>query len=53
MALFIAGLALEGPMLDAAKLGTLSGSVVAALLGMALLIWRLPQEELPRTTTAA
>jgi NhaA family Na+:H+ antiporter len=37
MALFIAGLAFgEGPFLDAAKLGVLSASAVAALLGLAL-----------------
>jgi Na+:H+ antiporter, NhaA family len=45
MALFIAGLALEGPALDAAKLGTLAGSLVAAALGMTLLAWRLPPKE--------
>ncbi len=43
MALFIAGLALAGPELDAAKVGVLSGSVVAAALGMTLLVWRLPR----------
>ncbi|HVS10606.1 MAG TPA: Na+/H+ antiporter NhaA [Planctomycetota bacterium] len=43
MALFIAGLALEGPELDAAKVGVLSGSVVAAGLGAGVLVWRLPK----------
>jgi NhaA family Na+:H+ antiporter len=43
MALFIAGLALEGPMLDAAKVGILTASAVAAALGMALLVKILPK----------
>lgn len=43
MSLFIAGLALEGPLLDAAKVGILSGSALCAILGMALLRWLLPQ----------
>ena len=42
MALFIAGLALEGALLDAAKLGILAGSAVSAALGMALLFRLLP-----------
>lgn len=37
MALFIAGLAIQGPLLDAAKVGILAGSAVAATIGMALL----------------
>lgn len=37
MALFIASLALEGAMLDAAKVGVLGASVIAALSGMTLL----------------
>jgi NhaA family Na+:H+ antiporter len=37
MALFIAGLALSGDALDAAKVGVLAGSVVCGALGMALL----------------
>ncbi len=37
MALFIAGLALKGPALDASKVGILVGSAVAAIVGMALL----------------
>jgi NhaA family Na+:H+ antiporter len=40
MALFIAGLALEGELLDAAKVGILGGSTLAALLGAALLLPR-------------
>ncbi|WLD14396.1 Na+/H+ antiporter NhaA [Planctellipticum variicoloris] len=43
MSLFIAGLALQDPLLDAAKVGILSGSAVCATLGMALLRWLLPQ----------
>ena len=43
MALFIAGLALEGDALDAAKVGVLGGSLVAALLGVVILIATLPK----------
>jgi NhaA family Na+:H+ antiporter len=54
MSLFIAGLALDGPPLDAAKIGTLTGSVVSAALGMGLLAWRLPREKsLPRSAASA
>jgi NhaA family Na+:H+ antiporter len=54
MSLFIAGLALEGPALDAAKLGTLAGSALSAALGMSLLAWRLPRKEsLPRARDGA
>ena len=38
MALFIAGLALEGALLDAAKVGILIGSSLSAMLGIALLL---------------
>ncbi len=38
MALFIADLALEGPALNAAKVGVLGASAVAAVLGMAALV---------------
>jgi NhaA family Na+:H+ antiporter len=41
MALFIAGLALEGPMLDAAKIGILAASLLAAIAGMLLLRFSL------------
>ncbi len=37
MALFIAGLAISGPELDAAKVGILAGSAVAGTIGMILL----------------
>lgn len=39
MSLFIAGLAFEAPILNAAKLGILSGSALSAILGSSLLIW--------------
>ena len=42
MALFISGLALEGEVLDVAKLGVIGGSALAGLLGMGLLLWLLP-----------
>jgi NhaA family Na+:H+ antiporter len=42
MALFIADLALQGDTLDAAKVGVLGASAVAATIGMLVLIWRLP-----------
>jgi NhaA family Na+:H+ antiporter len=43
MALFIAGLALDGPTLDAAKVGILGASAVAAILGMMVLTSLLPK----------
>ena len=43
MALFIAGLALQGGLLDAAKIGILSGSLISAVLGMLLFIITLPK----------
>ena len=43
MALFIAGLALEGPQLDAAKVGILEGSLISAVLGMGILLHLLPR----------
>jgi NhaA family Na+:H+ antiporter len=39
MSLFIAGLAFDWSVLNAAKLGILSGSALSAMLGGALLIW--------------
>jgi NhaA family Na+:H+ antiporter len=47
MSLFIAGLALQGPLLEEAKVGTLAGSAVSAALGCLLLMWALPH---PRDT---
>jgi NhaA family Na+:H+ antiporter len=43
MALFIADLALTGPLLDEAKIGILSGSVLSAALGMAILMRTTPK----------
>lgn len=45
MSLFIAGLALADAQLDAAKIGILAASALAAVLGMALLIWLSPRQE--------
>jgi Na+/H+ antiporter NhaA len=42
MALFISGLALDGQALDAAKVGVLGASAVAAALGVSLLLATLP-----------
>jgi NhaA family Na+:H+ antiporter len=42
MALFVAGLALEGPALEAAKVGILGASALAAAIGMAVLARVLP-----------
>ncbi|MEE8105010.1 MAG: Na+/H+ antiporter NhaA [Planctomycetota bacterium] len=43
MALFISGLALDGPELDAAKVGVLAGSAIAAVIGMVFLTMVLPK----------
>jgi len=43
MSLFIAGLALSEPLLDAAKIGILSGSAMCGVVGMAILFWLLPR----------
>ncbi|MBN9119746.1 MAG: Na+/H+ antiporter NhaA [Planctomycetes bacterium] len=43
MSIFIAGLALNGPALDEAKVGILAGSTVSAALGSALLLRFLPR----------
>jgi NhaA family Na+:H+ antiporter len=43
MALFIAGLALQDEMLNAAKVGVLGASVVAAVIGMSILNHILPK----------
>ncbi len=45
MSLFIAGLALDGTVLEAAKVGILLASLVAGLLGMLLLLASLPKRE--------
>jgi NhaA family Na+:H+ antiporter len=49
MSLFIAGLAFQPPIIDAAKLGVLMGSVIAGALGMAVLVATLPAA--PHTDT--
>lgn len=43
MSLFIAGLALEGDLLSAGKIGTLAGSLLSALLGCLWLFFALPK----------
>lgn len=43
MSLFIAGLALTGELLDAAKIGVLAGSALSAAIGMAFLYRLLPK----------
>lgn len=43
MSLFIAGLALEEKLLDAGKIGTLTGSAVSAFVGCSLLLIFLPR----------
>lgn len=45
MALFIAGLALSGDLLDTAKIGVLAGSALSAVLGCGLLLALLPKAE--------
>lgn len=47
MSLFIAGLALNGLPLDAAKIGVLVASAICGALGMILLVWLLPKPEVP------
>ena len=44
MALFIAGLALSGSVLDEAKVGIIGGSAVAALVGILILVIVLPKD---------
>jgi NhaA family Na+:H+ antiporter len=44
MSLFIAGLALEGDLLTAGKVGTLAGSVLSAAVGSAVLLAALPRK---------
>jgi NhaA family Na+:H+ antiporter len=43
MAIFIAGLALEGNLLDAAKVGIIVGSFLSAIVGVILLVLLLPK----------
>ena len=44
MSIFVAGLALKGELLDAAKIGTLEGSCVSALLGCGILLATMPKK---------
>jgi Na+/H+ antiporter NhaA len=43
MAIFIAGLAMEGALLSAAKVGILYGSLASAVLGVIVLMVALPR----------
>jgi NhaA family Na+:H+ antiporter len=43
MSIFIAGLAFDGELLDAAKVGILTASAISGLAGMLLLYWCLPK----------
>ncbi len=45
MALFIAGLAVKGELLDAAKIGIISGSFISAILGTLILLAVLPKSQ--------
>jgi Na+:H+ antiporter, NhaA family len=47
MSLLIAGLALEGTMLEAGKIGTLIGSSLSAIVGAAVLTFALERRPLP------
>lgn len=52
MALFIASLALDGVLLNAAKVGILSGSALSAVIGSLLLFWLLPKPVSSASRTA-
>ncbi|MGB6282331.1 MAG: Na+/H+ antiporter NhaA, partial [Syntrophobacteria bacterium] len=43
MAIFIASLALEGNLLDAAKVGIIVGSFLSAIVGVIILVLLLPK----------
>jgi NhaA family Na+:H+ antiporter len=43
MSLFVAGLALDGDLLAAGKVGTLCGSAAGAAVGAAVLVWAMPK----------
>ncbi len=49
MSLFVAGLALEGLLLDAAKIGTLAASGFSAMMGLAILAASLPRPTIRET----
>ncbi len=52
MSLFIAGLALEGDLLAAGKIGTLLGSALSAVLGLGLLLYFLRRNDGHQATGA-
>jgi Na+/H+ antiporter NhaA len=43
MSIFIAGLALQGDLLDEGKIGALIGSTISAILGCVLLLMFMPK----------
>ena len=43
MAIFIASLALDGALLDVAKVGILAGSILSAVAGITILVLLLPK----------
>ena len=45
MALFIANLAFNPSLINAAKLGILSASIASAMTGIAILVWLSPHEK--------
>jgi NhaA family Na+:H+ antiporter len=47
MAIFVAGLAVQGDLLDAAKVGILAGSVISAAVGVTILVLTLPKPKNP------
>jgi Na+:H+ antiporter, NhaA family len=49
MALFIANLAFSQSLIDGAKLGILSASIVSAVAGLTLLAWLSPRGMSPQT----
>jgi NhaA family Na+:H+ antiporter len=51
MALFIASLAFDQSLINAAKLGILSASIVSAVAGIALLAWLSPRGMHPRSAS--
>jgi NhaA family Na+:H+ antiporter len=53
MSLFIAGLALDGDLLEAGKIGTMTGSILSAILGSLLLLAFLPKRATSNTRGAA
>lgn len=52
MSLFIAGLALEGKLLDSAKIGILTGSAISAVAGFLVLWVALPANHAPESADA-